>query len=251
MQFDYWSLALQTINLIVLVWLLRRFLFKPVLAFVARRQSAIEAALAEAGGKLKAAEAQRAQYDQKLAAATAEREALIAAARADMTRERTQLLEDAKIEAKKILDRGQQLLTNDRDALVDDLLRRSCRLAADISTRLLADIAGPNIDELFLQRLDTYIAELPPPRADALRASLQRNGAIEVITAQPMDESRQEYWRQRLAQLLPHITTSTFRNDPALVAGVEIHYSTGRIDFSWRKALEDAQLALTTHETAA
>ena len=38
MRFDWTTLLLQTVNLLVLVWLLQRFLFRPVMAIIAERR---------------------------------------------------------------------------------------------------------------------------------------------------------------------------------------------------------------------
>ena len=38
MKIDWWTLGLQTINVLVLLWVLQRFLLKPVQAMIAQRQ---------------------------------------------------------------------------------------------------------------------------------------------------------------------------------------------------------------------
>ena len=40
MKIDWWTLGLQAVNVLILVWLLSRFLFKPVAAIIAERQQA-------------------------------------------------------------------------------------------------------------------------------------------------------------------------------------------------------------------
>jgi len=60
MNFSWWSFALQAANFLILVWLLRRFLFKPVSAIVARRKEEIARGMAEASAeKQKALDLQR------------------------------------------------------------------------------------------------------------------------------------------------------------------------------------------------
>jgi len=51
MNFSWWTFALQAANFLILVWLLRRFLFKPVGAIVARRKEEIARAMAEASAE--------------------------------------------------------------------------------------------------------------------------------------------------------------------------------------------------------
>src|SRR5271169_6452619 len=47
MNFSWWTFALQAVNFLILIWLLRRFLFKPVSAIVARRQQEIARGMTE------------------------------------------------------------------------------------------------------------------------------------------------------------------------------------------------------------
>jgi F-type H+-transporting ATPase subunit b len=39
MHIDWWTLALQTVNALVLIWILTRFFFHPVMNIIAKRQS--------------------------------------------------------------------------------------------------------------------------------------------------------------------------------------------------------------------
>src|SRR3546814_5264938 len=88
MQLDGWTLALQTVNFAVLVWLLQRFLYRPVLRLLdarraqdAQRDAAAELARAEAQRELADAKAQREGIDGErraaLQAAAAQAEQLV------------------------------------------------------------------------------------------------------------------------------------------------------------------------------
>ncbi|MDR3453737.1 MAG: F0F1 ATP synthase subunit B, partial [Rhodoferax sp.] len=59
MKIDWWTLGLQAINVVVLVWLLSRFLFKPVAAIIAERQAAAARLLSEAQAARDAAQRER------------------------------------------------------------------------------------------------------------------------------------------------------------------------------------------------
>ena len=70
MHLDPWTFALQTINVLILVWLLAHFLFRPVTAIIAARRAASDALMADAEaarGKATAEAAALAQQRQELA----------------------------------------------------------------------------------------------------------------------------------------------------------------------------------------
>ena len=48
MHLDPWTFALQTINVLILVWLLAHFLFRPVAAIIAARRAASDALMTDA-----------------------------------------------------------------------------------------------------------------------------------------------------------------------------------------------------------
>ena len=68
MRIDWWTLALQAANFLVLVWLLQHFLYRPVLGIIAERQQRTDGVIAEANAAKAAAEGLRAELEQQRAA---------------------------------------------------------------------------------------------------------------------------------------------------------------------------------------
>ena len=67
MQFSWWTFLIQGVNFLVLVWLLQRFLYKPVAEVIARRREDTEAAERKAAAAAQDAETARIRYDEALA----------------------------------------------------------------------------------------------------------------------------------------------------------------------------------------
>jgi len=85
MELNWSTFVLEIINFLVLVWILKRFLYKPVLKVIAKRRAAIEKTLTEARDKEKAAEELKTRYEGRVAQWDRER----AQAREDLARERS------------------------------------------------------------------------------------------------------------------------------------------------------------------
>ena len=81
MHIDWWTLALQTVNVLVLIWILARFFFRPVVDIVAKRQAGDEQALGRRRCCPPEAADARADADKARAEIAAERDRLIAEAR--------------------------------------------------------------------------------------------------------------------------------------------------------------------------
>src|SRR5271157_4934809 len=101
MKFDWWTLALQTVNALVLIWILARFFFRPVVNIIAKRQNEANKILADAGAARRQAADARADAERARAEISAEQDRLIAEAAAAAQKEKASLLAQASFEIAK------------------------------------------------------------------------------------------------------------------------------------------------------
>jgi F-type H+-transporting ATPase subunit b len=237
MHFDWSTLALQTANFAVLVWLLHRFLYRPVLRMVDARRAEIEkqydgarTAEAQAKDRLTAVEAERAgiaaERTAALREATAEAEQAASARRAQAERETAALLEDAR-----------KTLATERSQALAETKRAALDLGAEIAGRLLAEVPMNLRAEAWIERVEQYLAGLPKPEMEALTQQLADGVPVRVVTASALPAETEETWRSRLHNTLRHRTAIEFAVDPTLVAGAELHFPNAVLSFSWRSAL--------------
>ena len=100
MQFDWVTFALQAINFLVLVWLLRRFLYRPVREVITKRQELAEQATLEAAKQKSDAEAEQQRYVEARDALRDERQQMLKTMHQEWDEERRKLLVEAKDLAK-------------------------------------------------------------------------------------------------------------------------------------------------------
>jgi F-type H+-transporting ATPase subunit b len=237
MHFDPWTIALQTINFVVLVWLLHRFLYKPVLRAIDSRRGEIEkqyadaeAAKTKAEGRLAAIAAERAgiaaERDQALKAAAAQAEEVAKARRIAAEREAAELLEGAR---QTLAAERQQALAEAQGAALD--------LGAEFARRLLDEVPLPLRAEAWLERIEQHLATLPKNELAALAGATGDGAALTVVTAAPLPAQTVDAWRRRLHRFLSDGVAIAFDVDPALVAGAELHFPGAIYRFSWKSAL--------------
>jgi len=160
MHIDWWTLALETINFLILVWLLQRFLYKPVMGIVARRRQEMDAAFADAEDARRQTEAEATTYREKIAAAEAERLDLIQTVHAEMDEERTKMLAEARQEADELLSKQRQAIATERTGALEDLREGAADLAVSLATTLLREAANGSVAETFLERLRQRFLDL-------------------------------------------------------------------------------------------
>jgi F-type H+-transporting ATPase subunit b len=157
MLIDWFTVGAQILNFVVLVFLLKRFLYKPILNAIDAREKRVAAELANADLKLSEAHLSRDELHAKSTRFDEERGALLATA-----------INHAKVEAQRLLDNARQAadaltlqrnlaLQSDTAKLSDELSRLAAAESINIARRLLKDLAGVDLEaricEVFARRL--------------------------------------------------------------------------------------------------
>lgn len=246
MNFSWWTFALQAANFLILVWLLQRFLFKPVKAIVARRKEEISRALTEASAEKESAERLKQEMEAKRSEIGAERQEMIDATRAQLSAERQKMVEEARNEAEKIRDQGVKRLDEERAAASNELFERTVALATNLAERLLRELDGPSIEQPFLGRVIDYLDRLPAEERAKL-LSQSSAGALLVTTAHPLGVQEESEWHEQLAKRLGADFGIKFSADATLIAGVEVTFPHAILRFNWRDSLAVALKELHTN----
>jgi F-type H+-transporting ATPase subunit b len=245
MTIDWWTLGLQAVNFLVLVWLLKRFLFQPVRQVIERR----EALSAESARKLEedrqAALAAQADYEAKAADLAKARLKLREEVLGETARDRERIVSNARAEASEIADAARSAVAEERQRAVADLKREIAGLAGDMAAKLLAK-AAPDIDDaIFLQQLEAKLAGLGQAELERMRkADAAGSRGAAIVTARPLAKDAREQWRRRIAGALGTEVEIEFSTDPNLIAGAELHFSNATVRATWAAELEQAEAAV-------
>jgi F-type H+-transporting ATPase subunit b len=251
MHIDWWTLALEAINFLILVWLLQRFLYKPVMGIVARRRKEMDAALAEAEEARRQTEAEATAYREKIAAAETERLDLIRDARAQIDEERSKVLAEARQEADGLLSKQRQAIADERTSAFENLREGAADLAVSLATTLLREATSGSVAETFLERLCRRFVELPDAEKARLLGPATEPGVLRVDTYPVLTKAEQRRWRERLSEIIGDRWTIEFDADANLVAGVRMYFPAASLEISWDSALKDARKELVGNESAA
>lgn len=250
MQIDWWSAGLQAVNFLILVWLLQRFLYKPVMRVIARRQRQAEEARSEAAAAEARADEARRAYEEKRAGLAAERDRLVEEAHKATENERQEILRQARREAEELAEATRAKLAAEREEALADMRAQTAELATDIATHLLQQVGSASLTESFLERVCDYLGALPDDDLAALRAQLGDGSRLRVLTAAALDGEAEQRWRARLRARLGEETPIDFAVEPGLIAGTEVRFPNAVLRFNWRDALGEVQRMLKTDAAA-
>ena len=223
MVIDWFTVGAQLLNFLVLVWLLMRYLYKPVLDAIDAREQRIAAELATAQKLQAQAQVERDSLLQKNDDFDRERNTHMQAARSEATAERSRLLEDARQAAEGQRAKRLVALESELQKLHDDIVQRSRTEVLAIANKVLGDLAGTSLDqrmvEVFLLRLQSLNAADKQALVQALKpasiTALMRS-AFELLS-----EQRQSIQQALQGSVAPDLQVR-FETDPALISGIEL-----------------------------
>lgn len=239
MSFDLWTLGFQAINVLVLVWLLQRFFWRPVAGMIADRQAKAAMLLDDAEAKRAEAEAAMREIEATRRGLAAERDAMLAAARKDAECARAAVMDTARAEADALRDAAEAARVRAAETQKETAIADAQQLAVTIAGRLLERLDRTATDAAFLGWLGEGLTALPEADRKTLAAE-----ELAVVSATAQDTAAQARIAAAIASALGTPAALSFRTDPALIAGHELHAPHFSLRSSWRADLARIGAAL-------
>ena len=234
MTIDWWTLGFQAVNVLILVWLLGRFFWRPVAGMIAERRDTAQKTLVDADAKHAEASTALAEITQTRACFAQERDALLKAAQETAEQTHAARLRDAARQAAALEAGAKAAIARDREAAEKVWSERASRLAVDIARRLAARLDGPAVASIFLDWLLKEIRNLP----DAARQAVATSGAtLEASTASILSPADQQRYGKLIGEAFGASLPVVFKVDPDLVAGLELRGPHLVVTNSWRADL--------------
>lgn len=237
MELDWTTFILEIINFLVLVWILRRFLYRPVMKVVAERRAVIAKGLDDAKAAQDQAAALKAQYENRLQDWQQERETARAKLHDEIAAERQKLLAQLQDELSERRRKEQVLAGRREEALMREARRQASELSGRFAAKLLTRLAGPAVQDRLLTMLLEDLDKLSPDQRQQLADARPGAAAVQVISAFPLDDQQQSTLAAALRKILGDQLDFEFRENPALQAGLSVHVGAQRLQASLQEEL--------------
>lgn len=217
MRIDWLTVAAQILNFVVLVYLLKRFLYRPVLDAMARREHRIAQELRDAEQREKKADERAQEFWEKSEQLAYQRTELLQTAREEANEELRRRLDEGRTALEEQRQRWQTELEHEWKDVRTALRRRIAGSVTEVTRRVLSDLADAELERVIGRVLCRRLSELGPSDLEILARS---DEAIEVATAfEPSDEFRRDMGAA-VRQLLGREVR--FGRRDGLVGGVEL-----------------------------
>lgn len=241
MLIDWFTVSAQTINFLILVGLLKRFLYRPVLAAIDAREKKIAAQLQSVAQREAQAQQQRDDFQHRSEALEHEREGILRSAGAAAAAERQALLEAARKDSQALRGRLFEVVGKEREELGRRLVTRTQAEVVALTRQVLKDLAGVSLEERMVSAFIENLRGVPresqvmpgrvaadaggpggiaPLRSAVVRSafdlSLPQRAAIKAAATESLG-----------AEMVIH-----FESSPELVCGIELSVSGVKLAWS-------------------
>jgi F-type H+-transporting ATPase subunit b len=237
MHIDWWTLALQAVNAGILIWLLARFLFKPVAGIIARRQEEAARLLQEAQAARASVAAEGRKLADLQAALAADRSAALDKAAAEAKTEGAKIIADAQAETARLHDAATEDIRRQKQASLAEAATEADRLALETAARLLQRLPEAAKVTAFIPGLVKALADLPAVD----RAGLAGETVIRLIAPRPLTAEEIAACQAALDQALGRASGHPLRldivADTAVIAGLELEAAHVLVRNSFRNDL--------------
>ncbi len=222
MLINWFTVGSQALNFLMLVWLMKHFLYKPVLNAIDAREKKIAGEIADANAKKTEAQKEQDEFKKKNEDFDQERAALLKKAVEEAKVERTRLMGEAHTEADDLRTKRQEALQNEQKSLSSEISRKAQNQIFAITRKALTDLASVSLEE---RMVDTFIHRMGDLKIDegkALKVSVDSTSDPLIIrSAFELPPAQKTAVESALKNVFGVTHPLQFNTDPNLVSGIE------------------------------
>ena len=234
MHIDWFVLFAQLVNFLILLYLLKRFLYSRIIQTMNEREAKISARFEEAERLKREAEEAARAYEEKNSSLQVQAEKMLNQAREAANRRQKELMDSAGKEVDSIRQRWYETVLQEKAAFLESLRQHTGKQVYAIARKILADLADADMEQKMINVLIDRIHSLDQTEREKIRSALEDSGegviVQSVFTLAPED-------RQRLAAAVRELTGKPetvifYSENPDMINGIEFLASGHRIAWS-------------------
>ena len=233
MLINWFTVFAQAVNFLILIWLLKRFLYKPILHAIDEREKGIAAQQAQAEAKVSEAQKERDDFQHKNQDFDQERAGLLKKATDDAQAERQRMLDEARKDAEALRTKRQDALESDQRNLNVEITRWTQKQVFAITRKTLMDLADTCLEErigdVLVRRLRALTGEAKEELATAFNAS---NHQVSVHSTFDLPAAQRSAIETAVKETFASDAHVQFETAPELVCGIDLATNGHKVSWS-------------------
>ncbi len=257
MQINWFTFFAQIVNFLILVLLLRHFLYGPITKAMDQREAKLNALFVAAEEEKRQASEEIERYRIKRGELDDSKSQILAEVETEAEERRRTMIHEARAEVETMMSRWYDEVEHERDVFLHEVRERLAGMVISTSNRVLKDIVDKPLEAQAVKRFVEQLSQLPATERHAL---VESGGAFDqdVIIRSAFDLSYAQ--RQQLIEALGELIATDaagngahpspqyteeigvrFEVAPELLCGVELRVSDRRVAWSMRDYLDDLE----------
>ncbi|MCF6150541.1 MAG: hypothetical protein E3K37_18080 [Candidatus Kuenenia sp.] len=220
MKFDIWTFLFQIINFAVLLFILRRILYKPIRSIIEKRRGLIEKTIDDAEKAKQDALELRKKHQNELNTYKEQHIQMLEVAKEEAENEKKRLLSEAEKEVKKGIEKEKGIYNAEKRRLETLLKEKALETASVFASRLLRDISDKELHKALFRKI---LAKLGQITTDIAKIKEKDETIeIEIMSAFPLEKDELKAFQDAMESLTAKKVNLSTTTDDRLIAGVKI-----------------------------
>ena len=233
MLIDWFTVGAQALNFLILVWLLKHFLYKPILNAIDAREKGIASQLADATTKKAEAQKEHEEFQSKNKAWDEQRSALLGKATDEAKAEKDHLIDEAHKQAASLRAAQAVALQNDQQRLTTQMIHLTKDEVFDITRKALADLATVSLEERMGEVFTRRLREMDPKSKGALGDSLKSDSNPAVVRSTfALPDNQKAAVQNALNETFSTEVRLRFETAPETICGIELSANGQKVAWS-------------------
>jgi F-type H+-transporting ATPase subunit b len=236
MEIDWITVSAQVVNFLILVWLLKRFLYQPVIRAMEQREQRIADRLNEAEDREQQAEDKGQRYQEVTEDLERKREEILAEARHEAEQNKRLLLDEARKEVSDIRKNWQRQASEEKEEFLVSLRLQAAEATQAIARKVLADLADAELEERIIH---AFIAQLGKLDKESRKEMAHTPEAIRISSAFELDSAKRSHITRAIHQHLADDIEVIYTQSKDLLCGIELSSAGRRLSWNIADYLEE------------
>lgn len=242
MRIDWFTVIAQIINFLLLAWLMKRFLYQPILNAIESREKAVEKQIADAREREADAGKEQARFEKKIKQLDEERDDRLTQVEQEANEKRERLMEKIRAESEALRLKLEADLKEEEKNINREISDRIRKAVLEISGKTLSDLGSASLEAQIIKVFIERVSSLTEDKQKELKSAF--SNAVDGITVksafQPDDDAKHE-----LERAVNHLTGKQgifhYTIEPSMIGGIGLFVKNYKLEWSIEDYLSDLE----------
>ncbi|MDI1292904.1 MAG: hypothetical protein PSV18_09180 [Methylobacter sp.] len=221
MAIDWFTVGAQMINFLILIWLLKKFLYRPIIKAMASREQGLVDRLQGVETQMSEAEQLKKRYEVSLQQLDSDKDNILAEARRQAETDRTLQLQSLNDEMQLKKHQFSEEMHQQQQELGGVINRVIAEKTLQLGGKILSGLADQSLEQQIVEHFLQNLAKLPDAEQSVLQQALSQDDTATIISRFPLNETQRSKIRSRVDQLAP-VREMVFELDNRLICGITL-----------------------------